>query len=147
MSDLKWTRRRSDAAVLLSKGYTQAEVASSLGITDRTIRRWLDNIEFSAEVDRLSVMVDLANRAERVRLAQRIVRRMGEQTNRDLLDWLKFVQSETDGAKIDGDFLGKLAAFLQDGAPAPAEGAAGSGDAADDDGAGGPEAGNPADAA
>jgi len=148
MAAFEWTRKRSNVAVLLARGYTQAEAASDVGVGERTIRRWLDNVEFSAEVDRLSVMVDLANRAERVRLAQRIVRRLGEQTNRDLLDWLKFVQSETDGAKIDGDFLGKLAAFLQDGAPAPTEGAAGPGDAPDDDGAAGdPEAGNPTDAA
>jgi DNA-binding CsgD family transcriptional regulator len=146
MAAFEWTRKRSNVAVLLARGYTQSEVAVQVGVGERTIRTWLDNIEFSAEVDRLSVMVDLANRAERMRLAQRIVRRLGEQTNRDLLDWLKFVQSETDGAKIDGDFLGQLAAFLSNAAPASAEGEAGPG-GTDEGGAGGPEAGNPADAA
>lgn len=114
-SGFKWNGKTGDAAVMLAQGHTVAEVAESLGKTERTIYRWKADAEFMAEVDRLSVMVDLANRAERVRLAQRIVRRMEERTGRDLLDWLKFIQSETDGAKLDSGFIEQLAAFIATG--------------------------------
>lgn len=127
MSVFEWNRKTSDAAVMLAKGYTQAETAAEIGVTDRTIRRWVANPDFAAEVDRLSVMVDLAGRGERVRLAQRVIRRMDEKTERDLLDWLKFIQSETDGAKLDGGFIEQLAALIaHDSRPAgaaPAESA------------------------
>lgn len=50
-------------------------------------------------------MVGIANRAERLRIAMQVVRQRvredGVQTERDTLDWLKFAQSETDGAKLD----------------------------------------------
>ena len=71
-------------------------------------------MEFSAEVDRLSLMVDIAGRAERLRIAMRLVRAKGYQSDRDLLDWLKYAQSETDGVKLD---LTKLAALVADEAP------------------------------
>jgi hypothetical protein len=119
MSDFDWTPRRSDAAVMLAKGCTNKETAEAVGVAERTIERWRADTEFMAEVDRLSVMVDLANRAERLRLAQRVVRRMEERTGRDLLDWLRFIQSETDGAKLDGGFIEKLAALLSSGEGAP----------------------------
>lgn len=91
--------------MILAQGYTQAEASAQSGITDRTIRRWLDELEFSVEVDRLSLMVGIASRAERLRIAMQVVRQKvrddGIQTERDTLDWLKFAQSETDGAKLD----------------------------------------------
>lgn len=118
-SGFRWNGKTSDAAVMLAQGHTVAEVAASMGITERTLYRWKADTEFMAEVDRLSVMVDLAGRAERVRLAQRVIRRMDEKTERDLLDWLKFIQSETDGAKLDGGFIEQLAAFIANGAASP----------------------------
>lgn len=69
--------------------------------------------DFAAEVDRLSLMVGVANRAARLRLAMRVVRDKTKSeapaTDKDLLDWLKFAQSETDGIKLD---LTKLATAL-----------------------------------
>lgn len=133
MSDFEWTPRRSNAAVMLARGYTNKQTAEDIGVSERTIDRWRADTEFMVEVDRLSVMVDLASRAERVRLAQRIARGMGEKTQRDLLDWLKFIQSETDGAKLDGGFIEQLAALIANGArpagddPAESAGAAGGG--------------------
>lgn len=89
----------------LSQGLTIAESAEQAGVAERTIYRWLDHPEFSAEVDRLTHMVNIASRAERLRLVMRVVRQKvrGEaiQTDKDLLDWLKFAQSETDGVKLD----------------------------------------------
>lgn len=98
---------------MLAEGRTQLDIAAELEITDRVIRKWLANPEFSAEVDRLSLMMGVAGRAERLRIAQRVVREKlkGEvpQTDKDLLEWLKFAQSETDGIKID---FAKLTAAL-----------------------------------
>jgi len=110
-----WTEQRGYAALGLAEGKSQAEVAALAGVTDRTIRNWLDDDRFTAEIDRLSLMVGVASRAERLRLVNRLVKqRVREEdgyiiTEKDLLDWLKFAQSETDGAKID---LSKLAEML-----------------------------------
>ena len=100
-SGFRWTKRRTDAAIQLAKGYTQVEVAQSVGVTDRTLRNWKQHAEFQAEIDRLSLMVDVSSRAERLRIAMRIIRKVGYNTDRDLLDWLKYAQGETDGVKLD----------------------------------------------
>jgi len=105
MTDFHWTPKRQRAAMILAQGYTQAEAAAQAGVTRRTVERWAAEFEFSVEVDRLSLMVGIASRAERLRIAMQVVRQKvqadGVQTDRDALDWLKFAQSETDGAKLD----------------------------------------------
>ncbi len=105
MSAFKWTSRREKAALALAHGYTECESAEAAGVTDRTIRRWKSNLEFAAEVDRLSLMVGIAGRAERLRIAMRVIREKvqgeGVDTSKDLLDWLKFAQGETDGIRLD----------------------------------------------
>lgn len=129
MSAFTWDEQKSAVAVALAEGHTQQEVAAEHDITDRTIRRWLQDIEFAAEVDRLSLMVGIASRAERLRLAQRVIRQKSEggvvATFKDVLDWVKFAQSETDGAKLDLAAL--AAAFGQDETPVADGGQAGSG--------------------
>lgn len=50
-------------------------------------------------------MIDIASRAERLRIAMRAVRQKVRadgtpETERDLLDWLKYAQSETIGIKL-----------------------------------------------
>lgn len=105
-SVFQWNEQRGYIAVELSKGRTQKEVAAEFDIDDRTIRRWLQHPGFAAEVDRLSLMVDVAGRAERLRIAMRAIRNKVKEdgrvmTEKDVLDWLKFAQSETDGAKLD----------------------------------------------
>lgn len=92
--------------MILAQGYTQAEAAAQTGVTRRTVERWVSELEFSVEVDRLSLMVGIASRAERLRIAMQVIRdKIREdgalQTDRDALDWMKFAQSETDGAKLD----------------------------------------------
>lgn len=109
-----WTKERSEAAVSLASGATQAETALLVGVTPRTIRYWVADPDFSAEVDRLSLMVSIASRAERLREVMRVLKKRRDAdgtltTDRDSLDWLKFAQSETDGAKID---FGKLTEAL-----------------------------------
>lgn len=119
VSPWTWNEQRSQAAIKLASGYTWQATADEVGVDKRTITNWMQRPEFAAEVDRLSLMVDVASRAERLRIAMRAVRqRVGEEeikTDKDILDWLKFAQSETDGVKLD---LSKLAAALsQDEAP------------------------------
>lgn len=104
MSVFQWTPEKSTAAVMLAEGYTYKQVGDEIGKTDKTIYRWMQDIEFSAEVDRLSLMVGIASRAERLRLVKRVVRQKSESqifTDKDVLDWLKFAQSETDGIKLN----------------------------------------------
>jgi hypothetical protein len=113
-SGFRWSPAKSTAALALAAGKTRKEAAEEAEVTDRSVYSWLQDPEFSAEVDRLSLMVGIASRAERLRLAQRVVRQRtnddGELTTKaDLLDWLKFAQSETDGIRLD---LTKLAAAL-----------------------------------
>jgi predicted transcriptional regulator len=111
---IEWTDSRTKAAYALARGYSKTYAAEQAGVTRCTIYNWLDDPEFSMEVDRLTLMVDVAGRAERLREAMRILRarRLEDgslQTEKDTLDWMKYVQSETDGAKID---LSKLAEYL-----------------------------------
>jgi hypothetical protein len=106
MSDFEWTKKRETAALTLAKGHTQAEAADTAGVSGKTIYRWLLVPEFAQEVDRLSLMIEVANRAHRLRIANRVIRQMvreGEAipTTKDLLDWLKYAQGETDGVKLD----------------------------------------------
>jgi predicted transcriptional regulator len=127
ISAFTWNEERSRAAVLLAQGHTQKEVAEEAGVTDRTIRNWLEEQAFSEEVDRLSLMIGVASRAHRLRLAQRVIRQKIQEdgtilTEKDLLEWVKFAQSETDGVKLD---LTKLAALAQNEAPVADSGSAG----------------------
>ena len=105
MPDFKWTRRREIAALTLAQGYTMREAAEAAGVHERTIARWKNNLDFAMEVDRLTLLVGISSRAERVRIAMLAVRQQineqGIKTVRDVLDWLKFAQSETDGIKLD----------------------------------------------
>ena len=101
---MEWDEQKSKVAILLSQGYTNKEAADEAGISDRTVYRWKEDIEFQQEINRLSLMVDIASRAERLRIAMRMVRNSlnsRQKSNKDILDWLKFAQSETDGVKLD----------------------------------------------
>lgn len=105
-SEFQWNQKRTAAAIGLADGKTQRAVAEEAGITERTLYNWLQHPEFSAEVDRLTLMMGIANRAERLRIVKRIVaQRVRDdafiQSDKDLLDWLKFAQGETDGMKLD----------------------------------------------
>ena len=110
MSVYQWTPDKSKAALLLAEGHTYKQVGKEIGKTEKTIQRWMADIEFSAEVDRLTLMVGIASRAERLRLAKRVIRQQDHGglliTDKDLLDWLKFAQSETDGIKLNLAALG-----------------------------------------
>lgn len=118
VSAFEWTKERTKAALALAEGYTQQDTAKEIGVTDRTIRNWLADETFAAEVDRLSLMIATASRAERLRITNRVIRAKIKdgipETEKDLLEWLKFAQSETDGIKLD---LSQLAALGSSKAP------------------------------
>jgi hypothetical protein len=104
MSVYQWTPDKSAAALMLAEGHTYKQVGKEIGKTEKTIYRWMTDMEFSVEVDRLTLMVGIASRAERLRLAKRVIRQQDHGgvviTDKDLLDWLKYAQSETDGVKL-----------------------------------------------
>lgn len=127
MSGWKWNKKKQQAALLLAQGYTTIDTANQVGATDRTLYRWKADIEFSQEIDRLSLMIGIASRAERLRIAQRVARELvGSEgipkTEKDLLDWLKYAQSETDGIKLDLTTLIDDAALVAGGRPTRATG-------------------------
>ena len=99
-TQFQWLPKRAKAALALAEGQTQEAVAAATGVCRKTIWNWLCVPEFAAEVDRLSTMVGIASRSERLRIAMRVVRQKTRadgviETDRDVLDWLKFAQSET----------------------------------------------------
>lgn len=105
MAAFKWTDKKEIAALSLARGDTQGEAAAKSGAGERTLRHWLAVPEFSQEVDRLSLMIEVASRAHRLRIANRVIRQMVREgefilTEKDLLDWLKYAQTETDGVKL-----------------------------------------------
>jgi hypothetical protein len=106
MSGFRWNQQNTAAALALAEGQTVQRVAKIIKVDERTIYRWRADNEFSSEVDRLSEMVDTASRAHRMRLAMRAVRQKIKadgtiESDKDILDWLKFAQSETQGLKLD----------------------------------------------
>jgi transcriptional regulator with XRE-family HTH domain len=122
MSDFQWTEKKSQVALCLAEGLTQIETGKRCDISTKTIQRWLANVEFSAEVDRLTLMTGIASRAERLRIAKQAVKqRAGDGlifSKADLIDWLKYAQSETDGIKLDLAALFEAYASMAGGRPA-----------------------------
>ena len=119
-----WNNKRRKVALLLAEGEKVSLIAKECKVGRNTIWRWQQHPEFSAEVDRLVFMTGIALRSERLKIAKQVVKaRMQTQyprTARDLLDWIKYVQSETDGAKLDltaifDDAIASLAGSGQDG--------------------------------
>jgi len=112
-TQFQWTSTRTKAALALAEGQSQQAVAEAIGVCRKTICNWLCVTAFAAEVDRLSCMIDISSRAERLRMAMRAVRQKVRadgtvETDKDVLDWLKFAQSETTGIKL-GFSKGELA--------------------------------------
>ncbi len=102
MPSFHWTPPKRRAAAMLAEGYTIDETAADVGVNEKTVRRWKADIEFLTETNRLALEVGIASRAERIRIAQRVVRqklRASNLSDRDLLEWLKYSQGETDGIK------------------------------------------------
>jgi Homeodomain-like domain len=105
VTQFRWSSKRTKAALALAEGQSQQAVADAIGVCRKTICNWLCVTAFAAEVDRLSCMIDIASRAERLRMVMRVVRQKVRadgtlETDKDVLDWLKYAQSETTGIKL-----------------------------------------------
>lgn len=110
MKPFSWTTKKEQVAFDLANGYTIAESAGRAGVSERTIYNWKKYAEFIEEIDRLSLMTDVATRAERLRIAKRVIRSLGYESGKDLLEWLKYAQGETDGLKLDLAALAEITA-------------------------------------
>lgn len=102
----EWSPKREVAALSLARGDTEMEASDKAAVSRRTIQRWKATPEFAEEVDRLSLMIEVASRAHRLRIANKVIRQMVQgggaiPTSKDILDWLKYAQGETDGVKLD----------------------------------------------
>lgn len=112
----RWDEQKSIAARAMGEGYTQKEAAEAAGVHPKTVNNWwLKSPEFAAEVDRCSMMFDVASKAHRNRLLMKAIRqfvredgnlRTGDDT---LLDYIKEARLNTDGVKVD--ILTQLAAI------------------------------------
>jgi hypothetical protein len=102
----KWTPARKAAVFALAEGKTREQAAEAAEVTERSIYIWLQDPAFTEELDKLTLLVGIATRAERMRLVKRAVAQRFRddgtvETKADVLDWLKFAQSETTGAVND----------------------------------------------
>lgn len=119
MALIVWKRKQREAAKLLAEGDTVEEVAAAVKTSERTIYRWRADTEFAAEVYRLAGMIGLAARGERLIHAKREYRRLDAKPSfKDKLEWLKYIQSETDGIKLDLAALADVYASLAGSRPA-----------------------------
>ena len=114
MKVFRWSKKAELAAITLADGETREHAAIAAGIGEATLYRWLAIPEFAEEVDRLTFLTGIAHKAERLRLAKRVIRSFGEYTEKDLLDWIRYAQSETDGLKLELTAL--LSAVTENGA-------------------------------
>lgn len=139
ISEFQWTRNRVKAAELLAEGQTNKQVADEIKVTERTIYNWKQETVFAQEVDRLTLTRDVANRAERVRIARRMLLKKAAsgaledlESSKDPIDILKFIQSETNGAIFSVPELEQLAAIIAGTPPVAGSGS----EASESDGAG-----------
>lgn len=102
-------KREMEPAILkLAQGYTIKEAAEAAEVTERTVYNWKKIEKFNAEVDRLSVMVGLASKAERTRTLMQMARqKMNKETGEwelddtSLMDILKEMRMQIEGTRID----------------------------------------------
>jgi hypothetical protein len=129
ISDFEWTPQRVKAAELLAEGRLIKDVAAECECSDHTIYNWRQETVFSQEVDRLTLTRDVANRAERVRIARRMLLKKAAsgaiedlESAKDPIEILRFIQSETNGAVCSIPELEQLAAILAGNSPVTGSG-------------------------
>lgn len=87
--------KKEQAAILLGTGFTIKATAATVGISERQIYRWKNEIAF------MDVAHGYQNQssAERLRIAHQMVREIIKAeipTKKDLLDWLKYARDESE---------------------------------------------------
>lgn len=85
--------KKEQAAILLGTGFSVKAAAAAVGISERQIYRWKNEIAF------MDVVHGYQNQtsAERLRTAHQMVREIIKAeipTKKDLLDWLKYASDE-----------------------------------------------------
>jgi hypothetical protein len=135
MAKWKWTRKRHKVCALLAAGKTIREASEEAGITERTIYRWKNDPTFFKALNDLTLTTGIAMRAERLRIAKRLIAQIGSVSEKDLLDWLKYAATETDGLRLGiADELAELLAGASSGSkPMAGEGPGRSGDDAEEE--------------
>jgi len=128
MDDWKWTKRKNKSCALLAAGSTIKEAAEAAGVDERTIYRWKNDPVFFKELCDLTLTTGIALRSERLILAKRVIKKLEANTEKDLLDWLKYAAQETDGLKLGvADELAELlTAFIEGSEPLAGSGPGGS---------------------
>lgn len=103
---MRWDQKRRDIAASLASGETMNEVALKFGLSRGYLQKLKVIPEFAAYMDELTMALGLAKRAERIRIAQRVVNEKIEQggyySKKDLLEWLKYVGEETGDLQAAG---------------------------------------------
>jgi hypothetical protein len=124
-----WTEERTQAAILLGKGYNFSEAGREVGLDRSTVSRWMKNDEFAEAVDKLSLMHGLASKAERMRIMQRAVREFVSEDKIDvsgftLLDLIKEARMQMEGVRIG--ILNELTALEEEAGSMAGSGSEGS---------------------
>ena len=106
-----WTKPRIRAAEALSDGETVKVAADKSGLSTSTIDRLKRKPEFAEEVGRLTLMMGIASKAERLRIAKIVVREKMKggmvTTKKDILEWIQFAAKETDEIRLNlADLIG-----------------------------------------
>jgi hypothetical protein len=99
------------AAELMAMGVSMTDTAALVGVSRQTIYRWKQDVEYMELVDVLTLTSGLATKGERVRTAKRVVRDIESRrvkagkalSDKDLLDWLKYLQQEQEGLRLLSD--------------------------------------------
>ena len=63
-TEFRWNTKTRTAAFALAEGKTRMAAATEAVVSEATIYRWLREPEFSEEVDRLTLMIGIATRAQ-----------------------------------------------------------------------------------
>ena len=101
-----WTQKRSDAAVLLAKGYNNYQTAKEVGVNRATIGNWLKIDTFAKEVDELSLTYGGASKAYRIRQLNKALRqKISDDGELELegvtfLEIIKELRMQTEGIRL-----------------------------------------------
>jgi len=107
---IDWNGPAAEIVTYLAAGYSDTDLQRKMGVSRMTTWRLRQVPEFAEELDKLTLVSGISARAERMRLAMRVVRKLEKdafEKNKigdTLLDWVKFAQSETDGAQLSLNF-------------------------------------------
>lgn len=95
-----WDDVKLKVAEAIAKGDRSLnEILTECGVSERTVYRWKKHPEFQRKVDEIIQDIDIAQKAERIKIAKKVIKQKLEHdknklSNKDILDWLKYVGEE-----------------------------------------------------